>query len=67
MMVSDYYVAREARRLLDLHGDDAVEFARARVGELQAQGERFRADTWLRIIIAVEQLQRERQAASTCG
>lgn len=60
MQVSDFYVQRAARRLLDLRGDAAVAEARARVVDCRARDDMLAADTWLRIIATIEEMRRER-------
>jgi hypothetical protein len=43
---------------LELHGEDAIAEARRMAQDMQAKGDRSGADTWLQIIIAIEELQR---------
>ena len=62
MQVSEFYIRREARRLLELHGEGAIAEARARVASHRASEDMLAADTWLRIIVAMEEMLRERTA-----
>jgi hypothetical protein len=55
-MTSDLDIFRAAKLWLDRHGDAAISEARRRVAEFQAAGERDGADSWLRIIVAIETL-----------
>jgi hypothetical protein len=59
MQVSDFYIRREARRLFERLGDDALTEARAKVRTYRAREDMLAADTWLRIIAALEELMRE--------
>jgi phosphohistidine phosphatase SixA len=43
---------------LERHGDEAVAKARDMVRNLKERGDNEAADTWLRIIVAIEVLQR---------
>jgi hypothetical protein len=59
MVVSDPDILRAARlHLVERHGDEAVAKARDMVRNLKERGENEAADTWLRIIVAIEVLQR---------
>jgi hypothetical protein len=59
MQVSDFYIRREARRLIELYGEQAIAEARSRVASHRASDDMLAADTWLRIIAAMEELLRE--------
>src|ERR1700730_13929121 len=58
MVVSDPDIHRAARLHLERHGDEAVAKARDMVRNLKEGGDDEAADTWLRIIVAIEVLQR---------
>jgi hypothetical protein len=58
MAVSDPDIHRAARLHLERHGDEAVAKARDMVRNLKECGDNEAADTWLRIIVAIEALQR---------
>jgi hypothetical protein len=58
MVVSDSDIHRAARLHLERHGDEAVAKARDMVRNLKEGGDSEAADTWLRIIVAIEVLQR---------
>jgi hypothetical protein len=58
MVVSDPDIHRAARLHLERHGDEEVAKARDMVRNLKERGENGAADTWLRIIVAIEVLQR---------
>jgi hypothetical protein len=58
MVVSDRDIHRAARLHLERHGDEAVTKARDMVRNLKERGDNEAADTWLRIIVAIEVLQR---------
>jgi hypothetical protein len=59
MQVSDFYIRREARRLYERLGDDALAEARTKVRLSRARDDMLAADMWLRIIAALEELMRE--------
>jgi hypothetical protein len=61
MMVSSYYVERQARRLLALYGDGALARAQRQIAQCQMRNEAFAADTWIRIVDVLEQLLAEGQ------
>lgn len=61
-MTSDIDIFRAANLWLSQHCDAAIEQARRRVAELQAEGERDGADVWLRIIVAIETLRTPRSS-----
>ncbi len=58
MQVSEFYIQRAARRLLDQRGDGAVAEARAKVADCRARDDMLGADTWLRIIATIEEMRR---------
>ena len=58
LVVSDSDIHRAARLHLKRHGDEAVAKARDLVRNLKKGGDNEAADTWLRIIVAIEVLQR---------
>jgi hypothetical protein len=62
MQVSDFYVSREARRLVERLGDEALAEARAKFIKCRARDDILAADTWLRIIAQIEEALRERVA-----
>jgi hypothetical protein len=59
IVVSDSDIHRAARLHLERHGNEAVAKARDMVRNLKEGGDNEAADTWLRIIVAIEVLQRE--------
>jgi hypothetical protein len=59
MTVSDLDIFRAANMHLELYGDQAVAKAREMVRTLKERGDNDGADTWLRIIVALETLHRE--------
>ena len=58
MTVSDLEIFRAAHLHLDRHGDQAVANAREMVRTLKERGDNDGADTWLRIIVAIETMSR---------
>ena len=58
MSATEEEIHRSAKLWLDQHGGDAVEKARDIVAAMQAAGDVGGADEWLRIIVAMEELQR---------
>ena len=58
MQVSDFYIQREARRLMEQRGEAAVAEARAKVADCRARDDMLAADTWLRIIATIEEMRR---------
>ena len=58
MVVSDPDIHRAARLHLERLGDEAVAKARDMVRNLKEGGDNEAAETWLRIIVAIEVLQR---------
>jgi hypothetical protein len=54
MTVSDLEIFRAANPYVEWHGDEAVAKARETVRTLQERGDNDNADTWLRIIVAIE-------------
>ena len=62
MAGSDLDIFRAANMHLERYGDEAVAKAREMVRSLKERGDEDGADTWLRIIVAIETM---RQAPST--
>jgi hypothetical protein len=60
MQVSDFYVRREARRLIERLGDEALAEARAKFVKCRAQDDELAADTWLRIVERIAEIVHER-------
>jgi hypothetical protein len=58
IVVSDSDIHRAAHLHLERHGNEAVAKARDIVRNLKEGGDNEAADTWLRIIVAIEVLQR---------
>ena len=58
MPVSDLDIFRSANLYLDQHGDQAVAKAREMVETMKRCADHDGADTWLRIIVALEAIQR---------
>ena len=54
MTVSDLDIFRSANLHLDQHGDQAVAKAREMVRTMKRRGDHDGADTWFRIIVALE-------------
>jgi hypothetical protein len=55
MTMSDLDIRRSARTcIFEMHGDQAVAKAREMVRTMRECGDNDSADTWLRIIVAVE-------------
>jgi len=59
MMVSELDVLRAAHLHLERHGGQAVAKAREMVRTLKERGDNDGADTWLRIIVAIETMRQE--------
>jgi hypothetical protein len=59
MAVSDLDILRAAHLHLERHGDQAVTKAREIVRTLKERGDDDGADTWLRIIVAIETMRQE--------
>jgi hypothetical protein len=57
-MISDLDIYRSARIWLDQHGEAAIAEARSMVAAMRQQNDDDGADTWLRIIVAIEELRR---------
>jgi hypothetical protein len=62
MTVSDLEIFRAANLYVEWHGDEAVAKARETVRTLQERGDNDNADTWLRIIAAIETTRQETSA-----
>jgi hypothetical protein len=62
MTVSDLEIFRAANLYVEWHGDEAVAKARETVRTLQERGDNDNADTWLRIIVAIETTRQETSA-----
>jgi hypothetical protein len=58
MRIPDHYVQQTARTFIEQHGREAVARARERVVALQAKGDMMGADIWLRVIVAVGEMQK---------
>jgi len=58
MSASDSDIYRRTNLWLEQHGDQAVPMAREMVAAMQAKSDTVRADEWLRIIVAIEELRR---------
>ena len=58
-MVSDLDIYRSAKLLIDQHGEDASLEAAMRADKLLAAGDMDGKRTWVRIMKAVEELQRQ--------
>jgi hypothetical protein len=56
MPSSDLDIHHSARRWIEMHGDEAMAKARAKVDERRSKGDREGADFWLRIIAAITTL-----------
>ncbi len=57
-MTSDLDIYRSAKLLIDRHGEDATLEAAMRADKLQAAGDMDGKRVWLRIMRAIEELQR---------
>jgi hypothetical protein len=64
MTVSDLDILRAAHLHLERYGDQAVAKAREMVRTLKERGDNDGADTWLRIIVAIETMRQEPRARS---
>ena len=58
MAVSDLDIHRSANLYVELHGEQAITKAREMVRSMTERGDKDGADTWLRIIVAIETLRR---------
>lgn len=58
-MTSELDIYRSAKLWLGRHGDAAIVAARRMVKAMRKTGDAAGADTWLRIIVAIEELQRK--------
>lgn len=63
--LSDLDVYRSAHLWLELHGENAVTEARSMVRQFRDRGDEAGADTWLRIIIAIEALRQGPERAAS--
>jgi hypothetical protein len=62
-MTSDLgIILHSAAMWLELHGENAIAEARRMAAEMQAKGDKVGADTWLQIIVAIGELQRNTTA-----
>jgi len=59
MTVSDLDILRAAHLHLERYGDQAVAKAREMVQTLKERGDNDGADTWLRVIVAIETMRQE--------
>ena len=57
-MTIDTGIIHTASMWLEVHGDNAVAEARRMAAEMQVKSDRDGADTWLKIIEAIEEIQR---------
>jgi hypothetical protein len=57
-MTTDLGIIHSANLWLELHGERAIAEARSLAAEMRAKGDVDGADTWLQIIVAIEELQR---------
>ncbi len=55
--MSDLDIARSAHLFSELHGDEATAKAREMVEEMRRRGDYDGADTWLRIIVAISEME----------
>jgi hypothetical protein len=62
MAGSDLDIFRAANMYFEWYGDEAVAKAREMVRTLQERGDNDNADTWLRIIVAIETIRQETSA-----
>jgi hypothetical protein len=60
-MVVDGEVFKAARRVVDRHGARAIDYARARIEELAAEGDEIGAEAWRQIAEAVAEVQRNKR------
>ena len=67
MPITDYQINRTARIYSDRHGEHAVVKARERAADLQRRGDLIGADMWLRVIVALEHLQKTGGTAGYVG
>jgi hypothetical protein len=58
MTVSDLNIFRSASMYLELHGDQAAASGREMVRTMKQHGDNAGADTWQRIIVAIETMRR---------
>jgi len=59
MTISDLNILRAAHLHLERCGDQAIAKAREMVWTLKERGDNDGADTWLRIIVAIETMRQE--------
>jgi hypothetical protein len=57
-MTTDLGIIHSASIWLELHGENAIAETRRMAAEMQAKGDQEGADTWLQIIVAIGELQR---------
>jgi hypothetical protein len=57
-MTTDLGIIHSASMWLELHDENAIAEARRMAAEMQAKGDKEGADTWLQIIVAIGELQR---------
>jgi hypothetical protein len=58
MTIPDLHIQQTARNFIEQHGEEAVAQARERVNALQSRGDMMGADIWLRVIVAVGEMQK---------
>jgi hypothetical protein len=61
-MTADLGVIHSATMWLELHGDNAIPEARRMAAEIRGKGDLDGADTWLKIIVAIEEMRQHAQA-----
>jgi hypothetical protein len=54
-MTADLGIIHSASLWLDLHGENAITEARRLAAEMRAKGDTDGADTWLQIIVAIDE------------
>ncbi len=59
-MTSDLDIYRSAKLLIDQHGEDAATFAAMQANKRAEAGDREGRRVWLRVVRAIEELQRTR-------
>jgi len=61
-VTADLGTIHSATIWLELHGDNAIVEARRQASEMRARGDLDGADSWLKIIVAIEEMRRQRPA-----
>ena len=57
-MTAELAIIQSATLFSELHGDEAIPEARKLAATMRTRGDLDGADTWLRIIVAIEELRR---------